>query len=86
MRGSFDAGAWSAGHVMSPAASPNRVSIGTPQRQQQQQQQQLRHEHMMRESRLAEQQQQQLYSQPSTIDPALLQQLLHKMHEMELGL
>ena len=72
---------------MSGLASPSRVSFSSPQRQQQQQQQQQqRHEHMLQESQQQQVQQQQLYSQPSTMDPALLQQLLQKMQEMERGL
>jgi hypothetical protein len=74
------------GRGVSGLASPSRVSFSSPQRQQQQQQQQQRHEHMLQESHQHQLQQQQLYSQSSTIDPALLQQLLQKMQEMERGL
>jgi hypothetical protein len=65
-----------------PVALANSKSLGTGQRQQ--------HEHMIHELQQRhnqqQQQQQQLYSQPSSIDPALLQQLLLKMQEMEQGL
>jgi hypothetical protein len=73
------------GRGVSGLASPSRVSFSSPQRQQQQQQQQ-RHEHMIQESHQHQVQQHQLYSQSSAIDPALLQQLLQKMQEMERGL
>ncbi len=73
------------GRGVSGLASPSRVSFSSPQRQQQQQQQQ-RHEHMIQESHQHQVQQHQLYSQSSAVDPALLQQLLQKMQEMERGL
>ena len=83
VRSSYDGGAGGERAVVGPAASPKNKTLGAGQRQQHEQ---MIHELHQRHQQQQQQQQQQLYSQSSSIDPALLQQLLLKMQEMEQGL
>jgi hypothetical protein len=78
VRSSYDGAAGGERVAAAPVASPKTKASAAGQRQQ--------HEQMIHELHQRHQQQQQLYSQPSSIDPALLQQLLLKMQEMEQGL